>query len=157
MRWISNSFITPSPSLFLVYADSLNDILFPLNRIRPIKFPGAAHFSLRCGCNNSAENINSAVTSSTSSVNPINTVHAGSGGDGGYQLPIVALSFNFNPPQGVGSLKTPLLTLLDIETLYHEWGHALHSILSRTTFQHLSGTRGPTDFVEVGESHLYCL
>jgi mitochondrial intermediate peptidase len=41
-----------------------------------------------------------------------------------------------------------------VETLHHEWGHALHSLLSRTTFQHLSGTRGGVDFVEV-PSHLF--
>ena len=38
--------------------------------------------------------------------------------------------------------------------MYHEWGHALHSLFSRTIFQHLSGTRGAVDFVEV-PSHLF--
>lgn len=45
------------------------------------------------------------------------------------------------------------LSLHELETFFHEWGHALHSLLSRTTFQHLSGTRGPLDAVEV-PSHL---
>lgn len=36
-----------------------------------------------------------------------------------------------------------------VETLHHEWGHALHSLLSQTTFQHLSGTRGGPDYIEV--------
>ena len=31
----------------------------------------------------------------------------------------------------------------------HEVGHALHVILSRTKLQHLSGTRGPPDYVEI--------
>lgn len=42
-----------------------------------------------------------------------------------------------------------LLSLQDVETLHHEWGHVLHSVLSRTTFQHLSGTRTSLDFAEV--------
>ena len=76
-----------------------------------------------------------------------------------YQLPVVALSFNFIQPSNTGLLynKISNLSLSDIETLHHEWGHALHSLLSRTTFQHLSGTRGATDFVEVQDLEYYFL
>ena len=39
-------------------------------------------------------------------------------------------------------------------TLYHEIGHCVHSIVSDTKFQHLSGARGTVDFVEF-PSHLF--
>ena len=45
------------------------------------------------------------------------------------------------------------LTLSEVETMYHEWGHSMHSILSRPSFQHLSGTRVALDFAEL-PSHL---
>jgi mitochondrial intermediate peptidase len=106
---------------------------------RPIKFPGAAHFSLRCGCSNTTQNFNNASIPTQNNV--IREKEQ-------YQLPIVALSFNFVSKSSSGARNT-LLSLGDIETLHHEWGHALHSLLSRTTFQHLSGTRGATDFIEV--------
>ena len=61
------------------------------------------------------------------------------------QLPVVALVCSFNSPQpGV----PPLLSHYELETLFHEFGHALHSILSRTDLQHASGTRVMIDFVE---------
>ena len=116
----------------------LNVFLLFLYR-RPIKFPGAAHFSLRCGCSNTTQNFNNA-----SIFMQNNVVREKEQ----YQLPIVALSFNFVTKSTSGARNT-LLSLGDIETLHHEWGHALHSLLSRTTFQHLSGTRGATDFIEV--------
>lgn len=36
-----------------------------------------------------------------------------------------------------------------LELLFHEAGHALHTLLSRTVHQHLSGTRGPLDMMEI--------
>ena len=59
-----------------------------------------------------------------------------------YQLPIVALVCNMNT--GTASFSSHQ----EVETLYHEFGHALHSLLSRTSFQHVSGTRAAMDFVE---------
>jgi intermediate peptidase len=57
-----------------------------------------------------------------------------------YQTPIVALVCNLSAGQG--------LSHSEVETLYHEFGHGLHSLFSRTKFQHMSGTRAAMDFVE---------
>ncbi|PYI47367.1 MAG: hypothetical protein DMF10_06895 [Verrucomicrobia bacterium] len=65
--------------------------------------------------------------------------------DGKYQRPTVALLCNFPP----ASADNPsLLTHQDVETLFHEFGHALHSIVTRPKYGRFAGTHVPGDFVE---------
>lgn len=65
--------------------------------------------------------------------------------DGKYQRPTVALLCNFPPPSQSGP---SLLLHSDVETLFHEFGHALHTIVTRAKFAPFSGTNVPGDFVE---------
>src|SRR3954447_11090875 len=65
--------------------------------------------------------------------------------DGKYQRPTVALLCNFPPASG----NAPsLMTHQDVETLFHEFGHALHSIVTRAKYGRFAGTNVPGDFVE---------
>src|SRR6516165_5088626 len=65
--------------------------------------------------------------------------------NGKYQRPTVALLCNFPPANG----DTPsLMTHQDVETLFHEFGHALHSIVTRAKYGRFAGTHVPGDFVE---------
>ncbi|MEY2481967.1 MAG: thimet oligopeptidase [Verrucomicrobiota bacterium] len=66
-------------------------------------------------------------------------------GGGKYQRPTVALLCNF-PPANQGGQS--LLTHTDVETLFHEFGHALHTIVTRAKFARFAGTNVPGDFVE---------
>ena len=59
--------------------------------------------------------------------------------------PIVTNNFNFPPPTEEGP---SLLSYRDAETLFHEFGHALHGLFSDVTYESLSGTNVPRDFVE---------
>lgn len=64
------------------------------------------------------------------------------------QKPIVYLICNFNPP--IHAKKPCLLTHDNIITLFHEFGHALHHILTSINIPSISGIHGvPEDFVEV--------
>ncbi|KAK6521073.1 Mitochondrial intermediate peptidase [Arthrobotrys conoides] len=62
-----------------------------------------------------------------------------------YQLPTIALICDFSTPAGS---STPLLGFNEVTTLFHEMGHAIHSIVGRTKFHEVAGTRCPTDFAE---------
>lgn len=60
--------------------------------------------------------------------------------------PLISLVTNFTKP----TPTTPsLLTFGEVETFLHEFGHALHGIFSRCTYQSLSGTSVYRDFVEL--------
>ena len=65
--------------------------------------------------------------------------------NGKYQRPIVALLCNFPPASGDAP---SLMTHQDVETLFHEFGHALHSIVTRAKYGRFAGTHVPRDFVE---------
>jgi peptidyl-dipeptidase Dcp len=66
--------------------------------------------------------------------------------DGKRITPVVYNVGNFSMPTG----DTPsLLTFEEVSTMFHEFGHALHELLSNCTYETLSGTNVPSDFVEV--------
>ena len=60
--------------------------------------------------------------------------------------PQVSLVMNFTKPTDT---KPALLTLGEVETFLHEFGHALHGIFANTRFASLSGTNVYWDFVEL--------
>ena len=61
------------------------------------------------------------------------------------QLPVVVNNLNIpKPPAG----QPTLLTFDEIVTLFHEFGHALHGLLSQVTYIRTSGTNVERDFVE---------
>jgi peptidyl-dipeptidase Dcp len=61
------------------------------------------------------------------------------------QLPVIVNNLNIpKPPAG----QPTLLTFDETTTLFHEFGHALHGMLSNVTYPRFSGTSTPRDFVE---------
>jgi mitochondrial intermediate peptidase len=92
---------------------------------RESKYGHPAHYTVRCGCQRIQDQNNKDQ----------------------YQLPIVALVCNL-------SSRTGAISHGEVETIFHEMGHAVHSLLSRTKYQHMSGTRAAMDFVETPSQFL---
>ncbi|CEF68999.1 Mitochondrial intermediate peptidase [Strongyloides ratti] len=88
---------------------------------RPNKLIGDCHFTIRCG----------------------KLLESGE-----YQTPIISLSFSFF--QGnINSFDDIKISFQELQNFFHEMGHAMHSMLGRTRYQHTAGTRCQTDMAEI--------
>lgn len=66
--------------------------------------------------------------------------------DGVHVAPVITNVCNFSKPTGD---KPALLSFDEVSTLFHEFGHGLHGLLSNCRYHSLSGTSVPRDFVEL--------
>lgn len=76
--------------------------------------------------------------------------------DGTNHRPHVSLVMNFTKPTDT---KPALLTLGEVETFLHEFGHSLHEMFSQCKYEELSGTNVYWDFVELPSQFMenYCI
>lgn len=66
--------------------------------------------------------------------------------DGRRSAPVVSIVMNLSKPTDT---RPALLTLSEVETFLHEFGHSLHGMFADTTYPSLSGTNVYWDFVEL--------
>ncbi len=66
--------------------------------------------------------------------------------DGKKQIPLISIVCNFTPST---KDQPSLLTFMEVTTLFHEFGHALHGMLANTQYESLAGTNVFWDFVEL--------
>ena len=66
--------------------------------------------------------------------------------DGADYRPVIVNVGNFSKP---ADGKPSLMTLDEVETMFHEFGHALHGLLSQCTYKSVAGTSVARDFVEL--------
>lgn len=117
---------------------------------RPGKLPNPAHFTLLCSREISQEEVEDAINHNQ----PLNlgmpvrtSIDQVTGQTKHHQTPIIALVCDF--PDNSGAAEPSTLSPTSVTTLFHEMGHAVHSILGQTSMQGISGTRCATDFAEL--------
>ena len=110
------------------------------------KTPNPTHFTLRCSRRISPAEVIEA-NGSPDEANDGMAVYSSPSTGSSFQMPVIALICDFSNPSS--SSSPALLTFQEVKTLFHEMGHAIHSILGRTSLQIVSGTRCPTDFAEL--------
>jgi len=127
------------------------------------KNPNPAHFTLRCSRAIPDAEVAEYATGATPFKDPVEAATDGMAhfidpnSKMLYQLPTIALICDFSRPASRdpsmltsgAAAKPTLLSFRDVQTLFHEMGHALHSVLGRTSLQNVSGTRCATDFAEL--------
>lgn len=96
-------------------------VIFIDGSIRPEKAVGDCHYTVRCSKHLS---------------------------DGTWQMPILVLSLSLVDAQS-RQWRDSRISFHSAETMFHELGHAMHSVLGRTKYQHVAGTRCPQDFSEI--------
>ncbi|KAJ2743747.1 Mitochondrial intermediate peptidase [Coemansia sp. BCRC 34301] len=102
---------------------------------------GAAHFTARC-----ARRIDDDIEVSAAGSVPHSSQTVVERNGQRFQLPVVVLICDFPvPAEGSPSL----LSWSNVETIFHEMGHAMHSMLGQNGFHNVAGTRCPVDFVEL--------
>ncbi|KAL4070621.1 mitochondrial intermediate peptidase [Scleroderma citrinum] len=115
---------------------------------------GAAHYTIRCSRrtddDDEAGDFSVADTkeliAASQSFEAVKR-HGLHGVQGVYQLPLVVLLCEFARP--TIARGPTVLEWHEVQTLFHEMGHAMHSMIGRTEYHNVAGTRCATDFVEL--------
>ncbi|GAW18245.1 hypothetical protein ANO14919_077190 [Xylariales sp. No.14919] len=124
---------------------------------RDDKSPNPAHFTVRCSREISTDEIQETWEQNGQAGLPTfetpleaanDGMHVSRQSDSVKQLPTIALICDFHQDKEEKN-QPALLDYYQMETLFHEMGHAIHSILARTSLQNVAGTRCATDFAEL--------